>query len=110
RRVPVRLGGEERIARPRADHARLRGLREHAHRLPGRLQLRPAHAPGQPRGVRLGAGRAISRLSAVQGLQALACGLSPSIADRLGALDWTAIGASLDELGFARTPPLLTPE
>src|SRR5262249_60231413 len=63
-----------------------------------------------PRGVRLGAGRAISRLSAVQGLQALACGLSPSIADRLGALDWTAIGASLDELGFARTPPLLTPE
>jgi len=36
--------------------------------------------------------------------------VSPSIADRLGGLDWAAIGASLDEWGFARTPPLLTSE
>ena len=36
--------------------------------------------------------------------------MSPSLADRLGGLDWAAIGASLDEWGFARTPPLLTSE
>jgi len=36
--------------------------------------------------------------------------VSPSIADRLGGLDWAAIGASLDEWGFARTPSLLTGE
>ena len=36
--------------------------------------------------------------------------MSPSIADRLGGLDWAAIGASLDEWGFARTPSLLTGE
>jgi len=36
--------------------------------------------------------------------------VSPSLADRLGGLDWAAIGASLDEWGFARTPPLLTSE
>jgi hypothetical protein len=46
----------------------------------------------------------------VQGLQAVACRVSPSIADRLGGLDWAAIGASLDEWGFARTPSLLTGE
>jgi hypothetical protein len=46
----------------------------------------------------------------VQGLQAVACRVSPSIADRLGGLDWAAIGASLDEWGFARTPSLLTAE
>ena len=40
----------------------------------------------------------------MQGLQAIACRVSPSIADRLGGLDWAAIGASLDEWGFARTP------
>ena len=36
--------------------------------------------------------------------------MSPSIADRVGGLDWAAIGASLDEWGFARTPSLLTGE
>jgi len=36
--------------------------------------------------------------------------VSPSIADRVGGLDWAAIGASLDEWGFARTPSLLTGE
>ena len=36
--------------------------------------------------------------------------MSPSIADRLGGLDWAAIGRSLDEWGFARTPLLLTAE
>jgi uncharacterized protein len=46
----------------------------------------------------------------VQGLQAVACRVSPSIADRLGGFDWAAIGASLDEWGFARTPSLLTGE
>jgi hypothetical protein len=43
-------------------------------------------------------------------LQAVAGRVSPSIADRLAALDWAALGASLDEWGFARTPALLTPE
>jgi hypothetical protein len=32
------------------------------------------------------------------------------IAARLGALDWTAIERSLWEWGYARTPPVLTPE
>ena len=35
--------------------------------------------------------------------------MSVSIADRLTRLDWAAIGFSLDEWGFARTPALLTP-
>ena len=35
--------------------------------------------------------------------------MSPSIAERLARLDWAAIGASLDEWGYARTPALLTP-
>jgi len=35
--------------------------------------------------------------------------VSPSIAERLARLDWAAIGASLDEWGYARTPALLTP-
>jgi hypothetical protein len=46
----------------------------------------------------------------VQGLQAVACRVSPSIGDRLAGLDWAAIGVSLDEWGFATTPSLLTPE
>jgi len=36
--------------------------------------------------------------------------VSPSIADRLGGLDWAVIGRSLDEWGFARTPLLLAAE
>jgi hypothetical protein len=32
-----------------------------------------------------------------------------SLSERLGRLDWTGIGASLDEWGHARTPPLLAP-
>jgi hypothetical protein len=32
------------------------------------------------------------------------------IAARVAALDWPAIEASLSELGYAKTPPLLTPE
>jgi hypothetical protein len=35
--------------------------------------------------------------------------MSLSLAERLARLDWTAIGASLDEWGHARTPALLTP-
>jgi len=34
---------------------------------------------------------------------------SPSLRERVAALDWRAIEASLHELGFARTPPVLTP-
>jgi len=33
-----------------------------------------------------------------------------SITGRLAALDWDALGASLDEWGYARTPALLAPE
>jgi len=44
----------------------------------------------------------------MQGLQASG-GVSPSITERLGRLDWAGIGASLDEWGHARTPALLTP-
>jgi hypothetical protein len=32
------------------------------------------------------------------------------IASRLGALDWGALGASLDRAGFARAPAVVTPE
>jgi len=32
------------------------------------------------------------------------------IADRLAALDWEAVGRSLDEWGYAKTPPVLTPD
>jgi len=32
------------------------------------------------------------------------------IADRLAALDWEAIGRSLDQWGYAKTPPVLTPD
>ncbi len=35
--------------------------------------------------------------------------MSASIPERLAGLDWAGIGASLDEWGHARTPPLLTP-
>ena len=35
--------------------------------------------------------------------------MRPSIPERLAGLDWAGIGASLDEWGHARTPPLLTP-
>ena len=35
--------------------------------------------------------------------------MSASIAERLAGHDWAAIGSSLDEWGFARTPALLTP-
>ena len=34
--------------------------------------------------------------------------MSASIAERLARLDWAAIGASLDERGYARTQVLLT--
>ena len=34
--------------------------------------------------------------------------MSGSVAERLAGLDWPALGASLDEWGYARTPPLLT--
>src|SRR5262249_58733636 len=50
---------------------------------------------------------AVGRLSALQGLQA-GGGMSGSVAERLAELDWSALGASLDEWGYARTPPLLT--
>jgi hypothetical protein len=33
---------------------------------------------------------------------------SPSIRDRLTALDWREIGRALDDVGYARTPPVLT--
>ena len=36
--------------------------------------------------------------------------LLPSVAARLGGLDWPALEAQLDERGYARTPPLLTDE
>jgi hypothetical protein len=35
---------------------------------------------------------------------------APGIEARLGALDWAAIEASLWDRGYARTPPVLTPE
>ena len=35
--------------------------------------------------------------------------MSASIGTRLSRLDWAAIGVSLDEWGYARTPALLTP-
>ena len=44
----------------------------------------------------------------MQGLQARESGVSASITGRLSGLDWAAIGASLDEWGYARTPALLT--
>ena len=34
--------------------------------------------------------------------------MSGSVTERLAGLDWPALGASLDEWGYARTPPLLT--
>jgi hypothetical protein len=34
--------------------------------------------------------------------------MSGSVAERLAGLDWPALGASLDEWGYGRTPPLLT--
>jgi hypothetical protein len=36
--------------------------------------------------------------------------MTAPIAARLGALDWGAIERSLDEHGYARTPPVLTPD
>ena len=33
---------------------------------------------------------------------------SPALRDRLDALDWAALGASLDERGYALTPPVLS--
>ena len=45
----------------------------------------------------------------MQGLQARESGVSAPVALRLAGLDWTGIGASLDEWGHARTPELLTP-
>jgi hypothetical protein len=44
----------------------------------------------------------------VQGLQARESRVSASIAERLARLDWAAIGASLDDCGYARTPAVLT--
>jgi uncharacterized protein len=44
----------------------------------------------------------------VQGLQARESRVSASIAERLTRFDWAAIGASLDERGYVRTPVLLT--
>jgi len=34
--------------------------------------------------------------------------MSGPVAERLAGLDWPALGVSLDEWGYARTPPLLT--
>src|SRR5262249_22585567 len=90
-----------------ADHARVRRVHEHAHRVPRRVHPRPAHAPGQSGRFRLGGRCAVGRLSALQGLQA-GGSMSGSVAERLAGLDWPALGASLDEWGYARTPPLLT--
>jgi len=44
-------------------------------------------------------------------MSALGRRVSPagSVEDRLGRLDWEAIGRSLDEWGWCTTPPLLTP-
>ncbi len=68
RRLHLRRGGEGRAGRARADHAGAGGLHEHAHRVPRGLHPRPAHAPGQPRGVRLGGRRALGGVPAVQAL------------------------------------------
>jgi len=38
------------------------------------------------------------------------CSCVPDVKDRLAALDWTAIERSLWEHGYAKTPPVLTPE
>ncbi len=35
--------------------------------------------------------------------------MSDPIAQRIGALDWDTLGLALDERGWAKTPPLLTP-
>ena len=40
---------------------------------------------------------------------ALAVLAGPTIAERLQALDWGALGSSLSEFGYARTGPVLTP-
>jgi hypothetical protein len=32
--------------------------------------------------------------------------MTPTVADRIAALDWRALGAELDAVGFARTPPV----
>jgi uncharacterized protein len=42
--------------------------------------------------------------------RSIAQGESPSISERVGVLDWSAIIANLDDHGCATTEPLLTPE
>ena len=39
----------------------------------------------------------------------MSTGTAPSIAERLQRLDWAANEASLWKLGYAKTPPVLTP-
>ena len=97
-----------------------RGLDRHAHRLPRGVSSGRLHAPGSARGLRIGRGRALGGLSALQDLQAAERGVSarpsrrpsllPSMSARLAGLDWAALEAQLDERGYARTPPLLTDE
>src|SRR5262245_55085676 len=86
-------------------------MHEHAHRVPGGLHPRPAHEDGQPRGVRVGGRRALGRLPAVQGMQAVDGRLTEAVpvADRLARLTWEDLERSLWDWGWARTPPLLTP-
>ena len=94
-----------------------RGLDRDAHRLPRGVSSGRLHAPRSARGLRIGRGRALGGLSALQDLQAAERGVSarpsaalPSMAARLAGLDWAALEAQLDERGYARTPPLLTEE
>ena len=118
----ISFGGElkRRLAELERCHARPRGLDRDAHRLPRGVPPGGLHASGAARGLRIGRGRALGGLSALQGLQAAERRVSARPSVPLPApfhrpRDWRAwtgpaLEAQLDERGYARTPPLLTQE
>jgi len=108
RRLHLRGGRQGSVGRARAHHSGAGGLHEHAHRVPRGLHPRTAHAAGQPGGLRLGGGRAVGGLPAVQSMPPGRLTAPSSVETRLQRIDWEAIARGLGERGWATTPPLLT--